>query len=102
NLSACLVFSPAYPKAATDPSGETVAEAGAHELRVQYASGISESLAEKLVVQRGQGAGGVAYASSTQRLIPEVNGSQENDSLLKELVQRQQIRSALFVPMEGD
>ncbi len=83
NLSACLVFAP----------GATP------DLRVLYSSGVSETLAESLTVRLGQGAGGVAYASATQRLIQELNGQQENDALLQELVKRQQIRSALFIPM---
>ena len=85
NLSSCLVFTPVNPQ----------------DLHVQYSSGISESLAETLSLQLGQGAGGVAYASATHRLIQEVNGNAENDAFLQELVKRQQIRSALFVPMEG-
>lgn len=86
NLSSCLVFGPV---------NET-------ELRVRYATGISESLANTLRVQFGEGAGGIAYASATHRMISEFNGAESNDPLLKELVQRQQVRSALFMPMEGD
>jgi signal transduction histidine kinase/putative methionine-R-sulfoxide reductase with GAF domain len=86
NLSACVVFSPA----------------GENELRAQYVSGISDSLAQQLSVRLGEGAAGVAYASSTQRLVQEINGAEHNDPLLNELAQRQQIRSALFIPMQGD
>jgi signal transduction histidine kinase/HAMP domain-containing protein len=86
NLSACLVFSRTHGQ----------------ELRVQFASGISETLVDRLSMRLGEGAGGVAYASATRRLIPELNGEHGNDPVLQELVQRQQIRSALFVPMEGD
>src|SRR6185295_17661175 len=39
NLSACLVFAPV----------------DAHQLRVQFASGVSESLAETLAIRLGQG-----------------------------------------------
>jgi signal transduction histidine kinase/HAMP domain-containing protein len=93
NLSACLVFSP------TDSTPGIVDDS---DLRVQYASGVSDSLAEKLTIRRGQGAGGVAFASATQRLISDINGAAQNDPLLRELAQRQQVRSVLFVPMQGD
>jgi signal transduction histidine kinase len=86
NLSSCLVFS----------------TTGGPELRVLYSSGISESLSDKLVVRLGQGAGGIAYASGSHRLISDIETSGQNDALLQELVQRQHVRSALFVPMDGD
>jgi GAF domain-containing protein len=86
NLSACVVFSPVTT----------------NELRVQYASGISDSLAEQLTIRLGEGAAGVAYASATRRLVQEMNGQEQGDALLQELSRRQQIRSALFIPMEGD
>jgi signal transduction histidine kinase/putative methionine-R-sulfoxide reductase with GAF domain len=87
NLSSCLVFTPA----------------DGQRLKVQYASGVSESLAQNLSVRLGEGLGGVAYASATQRLVNDVsaNGSQA-DPVIRELAQRQQIRSALFVPLEGE
>ncbi len=86
NLSSCMVFGPV---------NET-------ELRVRYASGVSESLAKSLKLQFGEGAGGIAYASATHRLLSEFNGAEASDPLIKELVQRQQVRSALFIPLQGD
>jgi signal transduction histidine kinase/HAMP domain-containing protein len=86
NLSSCLVFM---------PSGDS-------ELKVQYASGVSESLAGNLSLKLGEGAGGIAYASSAQRLVPDVTALAEPDPLIHELIQRQQIRSALFIPLVGD
>jgi len=73
-----------------------------NELRAQFASGISEELAERLAIQSGQGTAGVAYASATPRLIVDVNEGVNGDPLVRELMQRQQIRSALFIPMEGE
>src|SRR5262249_24516688 len=85
NLSSCVVFG----------------SVAGNELRAQFASGISEELAGHLAIQSGQGTAGVAYASATRRVIVDVNEGVNGDPLVRELMQRQQVRSALFIPMEG-
>jgi signal transduction histidine kinase len=69
-------------------------------LHVDASAGISLDFSKALTFQPGQGLLGVAYASGLLRRVEDA--SREDDSLVSELFKRQQVRTALFVPMKAD
>ncbi len=70
-------------------------------LCVEQGAGFSQEFMERITLRSGEGAAGVAYASARWRYIPNAE-AEPNDPLLKEAVQRQQVKAALFLPLEVD
>lgn len=66
-----------------------------------YFAGVSSAFASGLSVRSGQGIAGVVSASGTARRLDPLNGGEE-DSFLKDLVTRHQLRSAFLVPLKAE
>lgn len=82
NLSACLILT----------------ESNEKQLLTEFAAGVSAEFARSITVAHGQGVAGISYASGQSRLMEDIHPA-ENDSLISAMAERQQVGSALFVPL---
>lgn len=70
-------------------------------LRAEYAMGVSQTFAQTIDVQQGQGLLGIVFASGLARQIDSEKEAAE-DALLATLFQRQRLRGARLVPLKAE
>lgn len=86
HLSCCLVF--------VKPEDQA-------DLRIDYAAGLSTSFTETWSSPSNEGTAGAVFSSTLPRWIPETR-EEEKDPFIRELIQRQQVRSVLAVPLMAE